>query len=177
MSTLFVNNLNTASGTTITVPTGKQIIGTDTNSIKAPGMVIQMQSSTLGGSSTQSSPTSFTDTGLTCNITPKYSNSKILVIVHHVISVSHNGGHARFDFRCIENGSSTEVYRMDYHGTDGASANTQRNASGSGVFTCSNTNQLTFKTQVQKANGTEGTIYPQWYQESIHTMQLLEIAQ
>ena len=41
MSTLFVNNLNTASGSTITVPTGKQIIGTDTNSIKAPGMVIQ----------------------------------------------------------------------------------------------------------------------------------------
>ena len=35
MSTLFVNNLNTASGTTITIPTGKQLIGTDTNSIKA----------------------------------------------------------------------------------------------------------------------------------------------
>ena len=45
------------------------------------------------------------------------------------------------------------------------------------VFTCSNTNQLTFKTQVQKANGTEGTIYYRWYSESIHTMQLLEIAQ
>ena len=109
MSTLFVNNLNTASGSTITVPTGKQLIGTDTNSIKAPGMVIQMQNSTYPGGSTQSSPSSFTDTGLTCNITPKYSNSKILVIVHHVISVVHNGGHARVDFRCIESGSSTEV--------------------------------------------------------------------
>lgn len=177
MSTLFVNNLNTASGTTITVPTGKQLIGTDTNSIKAPGMVIQMQNSTLAGGSTQSSPSSFTDTGLTCNITPKYSNSKILVLVHHVISVITANSNARVDFRCIESGSSTQIYRMDYHGQDGTISNTQRNMSGSGVFTCSNTNQLTFKTQVQKANGTEGTIYPIWYQESIHTMQLLEIAQ
>ena len=177
MSTLFVNNLNTASGTTITVPTGKQIIGTDINSIKAPGMVIQMQNSTLAGGTAQSSPTSFTNTGLTCDITPKYSNSKILVLVHHVMSVVHNGGHARFDFRCIESGSSTEIYRMDYHGSDGAVGNTQRNVSGSGIFTCSNTNQLTFATQFQKANTTEGTIYYKWYSESIHTMQLLEIAQ
>ena len=177
MSTLFVDNLNTASGTTITVPTGKQIIGTDTNSIKAPGMVIQMQSNTLAGGSTQSSPSSFTDTGLSCNITPHYSNSKILVLVHHVISVVTASSHARVDFRCIESGSSTEIYRMDFHGQDGTIGNTQRNMSGSGVFTCSNTNQLTFKTQFQKANTTEGTIYPIWYTQSIHTMQLLEVAQ
>ena len=93
------------------------------------------------------------------------------------MSVVNDGGHARFDFRCIESGSSTQIYRMDYHGSDGAVGNTQRNCSGSGVFTCSNTNQLTFKTQFQKANGTEGTIYPNWYIESIQTMQLLEIAQ
>ena len=177
MSTLFVNNLNTASGTTITVPTGKQLIGTDINSIKAPGMVIQMQNAVLPGGNAQTSAGSFIDTGLSCNITPKYSNSKILILVHYVISVVTASSHARCDFRCIENGSSTQIYRMDYHGQDGTVNNTQRNMSGSGVFTCSNTNQLTFKTQVQKANGTEGTIYYRWYSESIHTMQLLEIAQ
>ena len=177
MSTLFVNNLNTASGSTITVPTGKQLIGTDINSIKAPGMVIQMQSSVLPGGNSQTSSGSFIDTGLSCNITPKYSNSKILILVHHVISVVTASSHARCDFRCIENGSSTQIYRMDYHGQDGTVNNTQRNMSGSGIFTCSNTNQLTFKTQVQKANGTEGTIYYKWYADSIHTMQLLEIAQ
>jgi len=176
MSTLFVNNLNTATGTTITVPTGKTLKATDTP-IVGVGNVIQMQSSTLAGATAASSPTSFANTGLTCDITPKYSNSKILVLVHHVISVTHNGGHARVDFRCIESGSSTEIYRMDYHGSDGAVGNTQRNMSGSGVFTCSNTNQLTFATQIQKANGVEGTIYPNWYAESIQTMQLLEIAQ
>ena len=169
MSTLFVNNLNTASGTTITVPTGKQL--------KAPGMVIQMQNSVLAGGVDTTNSASFLDTGLSCNITPKYSNSKILIMVHHVISVVTANSHARCDFRCIESGSSTEIYRMDYHGQDGTSNNTQRNMSGSGIFTCSNTNQLTFKTQVQRANGTEGTIYYKWYGESIHTMQLLEIAQ
>ena len=177
MSTLFVNNLNTASGTTITVPTGKQLIGTDINSIKAPGMIIQMQSSVLPGGNDQTSSGSFIDTGLSCNITPKYSNSKILILVHYVISVVTASSHARCDFRCIENGSSTQIYRMDYHGQDGTVNNTQRNMSGSGVFTCSNTNQLTFATQFQKANTTEGTIYYKWYTESIHTMQLLEIAQ
>ena len=176
-STLKINNLDSASGTTITVPTGKQLIGTDINSIKAPGMIIQMQSSVLPGGNDQTSSGSFIDTGLSCNITPKYSNSKILILVHHVISVVTASSHARCDFRCIENGSSTQIYRMDYHGQDGTVNNTQRNMSGSGVFTCSNTNQLTFKTQVQKANGTEGTIYYRWYSESIHTMQLLEIAQ
>jgi len=176
MSTLFVNNLNTASGSTITIPTGKTLKATDTPIVGA-GNVIQMQNSTLSGGNTQSSPSTFTDTGLTCNITPKYSNSKILVLVHHVISVVNSGGHARVDFRCIESGSSTEIYRMDFHGSDGVVGNTQRNMSGSGVFTCSNTNQLTFKTQFQKANTTEGTIYPIWYTQSIHTMQLLEIAQ
>ena len=176
-STLKINNLDTASGTTITVPTGKQLIGTDINSIKAPGMVIQMQSSVLPGGNDQTNSGSFIDTGLSCNITPKYSNSKILIMVHHVISVVTANSHARCDFRCIEAGSSTQIYRMDYHGQDGTINNTQRNMSGSGIFTCSNTNQLTFKTQVQRANGTEGTIYYKWYSDSIHTMQLLEFAQ
>ena len=33
MSTLFVNNLNTASGSTITVPTGKKLVVTDTGGL------------------------------------------------------------------------------------------------------------------------------------------------
>ena len=36
MSTLFVNNLNTASGSTITVPTGKKLIVTDSAGLIAP---------------------------------------------------------------------------------------------------------------------------------------------
>ena len=83
MSTLFVNNLNTASGTTITVPTGKQLVGTDTNSIKAPGMIIQVVHNKVphGGGATTSSA-SLVDSGLFVEITPKLASSKILVTFH-----------------------------------------------------------------------------------------------
>ena len=82
MSTLFVNNLNTASGSTITIPTGKQLVGTDTNSIKAPGMIVQVQSGQCVSQTTLgSNRTTYTDVGLSVTITPKYSNSKIYVNV------------------------------------------------------------------------------------------------
>ena len=60
MSTLFVNNLNTASGSTITIPTGKQLVGTDINSIKAPGMIVQVQSAETSVQLTLYSQTQFT---------------------------------------------------------------------------------------------------------------------
>ena len=45
-STLKINNLDTASGTTITIPTGKTLVGTDTGSVKVPGMVVQTVTNT-----------------------------------------------------------------------------------------------------------------------------------
>jgi len=72
MSTLFVNNLNTASGTDITVASGK--------TIKAAGMIVQVQSGQLDTQFTMSSNQSTqTDVGLSVTITPKYSNSKLFV--------------------------------------------------------------------------------------------------
>ena len=50
-----------------------------------------------------------------------------------------------------------------------------KKCSGSGVFTCSNTNQLTFKTHRKRMEQKELSI--QTGTESIQTMQLLEIAQ
>ena len=74
MSTLFVNNLNTASGTDITVASGK--------TIKAPGMVVQVQSGQCTTQTTlSSSRTTYTNVGLSVTITPKYANSKIYVNV------------------------------------------------------------------------------------------------
>jgi len=146
----------------------------------AAGSVVQFQNVTLNGGSNSTSSTSFVDTGLSLNITPKFATSKILVTVHQVTAILGGSSATRIDFRCIEANSSTEVYRMDFHGTDSVVTNTQRNNSGSGVFQCSNTNQLTFKTQVQKASGTANEanlIYYDWYAESKLTMTAMEIAQ
>tara|TARA_A100001015_G_scaffold306130_1_gene399933 strand:- start:570 stop:1073 length:504 start_codon:yes stop_codon:yes gene_type:complete len=154
---------------------------TTASTVQMPeGSVVQMQNATLAGGANSSNATSFTDTGLTLNITPKFATSKILVLVHHAISIN-SSTNTRVDFRCIENGSSTEIYRLDYHGNDGNNvSNTQRNMSGSGVFQCSNTNQLTFKTQVQEAGpiaSEAGSIFYDWYTGSIHTIQAMEVAQ
>ena len=143
------------------------------------GHVIQMQNATLSGGSNSSSATSFADTGLTVNITPKFATSKIFVAVHHTVAITASTN-ARIDFRCIESGG-TEVYRMDYHGNDGNAVGFLiRNMSGSGVFQCSNTNQLTFKTQFQKAetlSNESGLIYYDWYTGGKHTITAMEVKQ
>ena len=89
MSTLFVNNLNTASGSTITIPTGKSLVGTDAASIYAPGTVVQLVSlSDTTVTRAASSSTSFVASNITNTITPKFNNSKIIVRVATTINTN-----------------------------------------------------------------------------------------
>ena len=177
-SILNVDQINNAAGTsavTIDPSTGKPSFPNGAN--LPAGSVVQLAHSTTAGGGGSSSASSFTDTGVSVSITPKYATSKILIIVHQVMVITYDGGHTRVDFRCIEAGG-TEIYRMDFHGQDqNVGVLTGRNFSGSGVFQCSSTSALTFKTQAQKADGIEGIWYPLWYHDSIHTIQALEIAQ
>ena len=75
MSTIFVNNINTASGSTITVPTGKSLV--------APGHVIQVvrQNPAVdwSGSRWSSSSTSFSKGFMELTITPKATSSLIII--------------------------------------------------------------------------------------------------
>ena len=113
MSTLFVNNLNTASGSTITVPTGKKLVGTDTGSIKSPGQIIQIQrtTQTTGNSSTTS--TSFVSTALSVDITPKFANSLIKIECQTVwwlhLSPSSEEYFLTTVYRTISGGSATNI--------------------------------------------------------------------
>ena len=186
MSTLHVENLkgptSGANANKIIVPSGQTLDAS--NGFVAPsGHVIQMQHATLAGASSNSSSTSYIDTGLTVNITPKFATSKILVIVNQQIGIrkAASGNNARCDMHLIENGSSTVLARSSYAGTD--YQQTDQNSfyhSQNGVFQCSNTNQLTFKTQVRPANGAATSaelIYPAWYTGAIHNITALEIAQ
>ena len=95
MSKLFVDEIKGNTGTTVTVPsgqtlnanlsgtntiaTGGKIAGTDTGSIYAPGMPIQVKYYTTN-TAIQITSTNFSYIILdNCNITPKFSSSKILV--------------------------------------------------------------------------------------------------
>ena len=71
MSTLFVHNLNTASGTTIQVASGK--------TIHQPGTIIQVVNGPANSARLASTSTSYTNTPITATITPKFATSKILV--------------------------------------------------------------------------------------------------
>jgi hypothetical protein len=90
MSTLFVNNLNTASGSTITVPTGKRLVVTDEGGVRVPGSVIQVVNSTKSGAVTNTSQSSYVDTGLTATITPKYSSSKTSINITRLRCISNS---------------------------------------------------------------------------------------
>ena len=107
MSTLFVNNLNTASGTDITVASGK--------TIKAPGMIVQVQSGQLDTQFTMSSNQSTqTDVGLSVTITPKYSNSKLFVqATGNTYSSAYNDNPLHRIVRTV-GGVATSIAATDY---------------------------------------------------------------
>jgi hypothetical protein len=118
MSTLLVNNLNTATGTTITIPTGKQLIGTDISSIVAPGMIIQTVTNIFDTQVSKAS-TSMGTTGHSLTITPKFSNSKILI---HNSGTAYNEGNNVHQYRTVYRGStdlapSTEGFVLCSAGT------------------------------------------------------------
>ena len=90
MSTLFVNNLNTASGTTITVPTGKKVVVTDQGGITAPGGVVNTFSSSISGGASNAS-SSFVKFLTVGTYTTTVANSKILVMVDIATQVGNPG--------------------------------------------------------------------------------------
>jgi hypothetical protein len=73
MSTLFVDTINEK---------------TSGNGIKIPGHVVQVQSTTKTDTFSTTSATFVDVTGLSVNITPKYSDSKILVTLNTMSSIS-----------------------------------------------------------------------------------------
>ena len=78
MSTLFVNNLNTASGSTITIPSGKTLKSTDTP-FHGSGNVIQVKTTYSTGGALTTTSTSYVGSGITLAITPKSATSIIVI--------------------------------------------------------------------------------------------------
>ena len=157
MSTIATNNITSTSGTTITVPTGKKIAGTDTGSIYAPGMVIQTAYNNQCNAQTTSS-TSLVDTGLTVNITPKFQNSVFIVHSSQNFYVTEEPGtdaQAQFVIqRAISGGSTTQIKEVvvgDHNGSGNRSTTWGEN--NFTVYDLPNTtSQLTYKTQYKVYN-------------------------
>ena len=78
MSTLYTDNIRANNASQITLPTGQKIVAADMGSIVAPGHVLQVQHATMSSQITVSSTAAYTDI-LSCSITTKFANSKILI--------------------------------------------------------------------------------------------------
>ena len=81
MSTLYTDNIRANNASQITIPTGQKIVGTDAGSIVAPGHVIQTVFGPEFGTEVTTTSGSFVvvSSSLAASITPKFSNSKIIV--------------------------------------------------------------------------------------------------
>ena len=109
-STLKINNLDTATGSTITIPSGKTLQSTNTPFI-GTGNIVQIQSVTMTDSTTFTG-TAFTDVTdgnnpLSISITPKKANSKFLLIMN--MSASANNGSSRFGFRFLRDSTAIGI--------------------------------------------------------------------
>ena len=157
--TLTTPNLGTPSAINLTNATALPYVALPT------GSVLQVINSTVGYVTTTSA--SYVDTGLTATITPKFSTSKVLVIV------SLNGitaPVASWNF-ALTNGSGTVlVYLANYNTSGGQIA-----FSASFLSSPATTSAVTYKVQYNTASGTL-RLNDYATQPNVSTITLMEIA-
>ena len=150
MSTMYVNKvqeLNVGSG------------------VHIPGHVIQVvdTSSAAGGVSVQN--TTFTDTGLSLSITPKFATSKILITCTQEVQACNTSSYATARWRIVRNiggGAFTAIYQdaspangnIFYYDYGGSGINCYTPVSYTMLDTPNTTDICTYKTQgCQGSNG------------------------
>tara|TARA_A100001201_G_scaffold125661_1_gene110015 strand:+ start:230 stop:763 length:534 start_codon:yes stop_codon:yes gene_type:complete len=126
---------------------------------------------TVGGST-------YVDSGLTCQITPKFSSSKIFILVSQHILLSHpttdSGGGWKIFRDSTEVKASAVNYAMYVYTSNSDEINIRGWQNWNYLDSPSTTSQITYKTQLSKYGG--GTFQAQ-NANNPSTMTLMEIAQ
>ena len=165
VATIKVGKIAAAAGTTVNVESG--------HVLTQPGMVLQVVNAQYDTETSTSSGT-YSDTGLTATITPKFATSKVLV------QINQNGIYKTAD--AASNYVSIKVFRdsteLDLMAASVAYTNTAvRNAIGTCSFVKldnpATTSAVTYKTQF-RANGVNGYVQTNNVPSDIT---LMEIAQ
>jgi len=145
MSTLFVNNLNTASGDTITLPTGKKILGVDAGSIGGKGNIVNVTFGTHNGSGLTTQSTSFVN----------YTNSNITVT-----KLRGPGNVAGGAFTAIYQDASASNGNIFYYDYGGSGINCYTPVSYTMIDTPGTTSACVYKTQgCQGSNGGNRAVF------------------
>jgi hypothetical protein len=170
------------SGDTFTVPSGATLdvngtldVASATVSGLTTGKVLQLQSAELAGSTDATTSTSYIDTGLNISITPTASTSKIIVIANTIAYVVASSK-GQFSARLIDNGSSTVLCEWVNIGIPISGTTNIQQVSLAGVFSCSDTSALTFKTQMHMRSGSSNLYYLGQQAGAKHTIIAMEIA-
>ena len=157
VSILKTDKIQASHGSTIEIPSGQEL--------HAPGHVIQVVdiSSPAGGVFVQT--TTFTDTGLSLSITPKFATSKILVTCTQEVQAWNTASYATARWRIVRNiagGDFTAIYQdassangnIFYYDYGGSGINCYTPVSYTMLDTPNTTDVCTYKTQgCQGSNG------------------------
>ena len=155
-STLKINNLDTASGSTITIPTGKQLIVTDEGAVRVPGTVLQTIY-VVNGTAQNSIGAGNVDTGLQATITPKSTSSKVLIIASHHFRLFAQNSDAGVGFRIMRGSTVAYTYNTTYRnylysGVSGSALEFRGSDTIMHLDSPSTTSATVYKTQAAKYN-------------------------
>ena len=146
------------------------------------GSVLQVVNVEIDGDGDSSTATTWLTTDATIAITPKVTNSKIIVFFSSGVGITAaTAGSARVDIELFCEEDDEKLYGADYTGNEGIAGGTARlGIAGSGVYINNSRIEKNFRVRVRKANGSStesGLIYYNWYIGSVHTLIAMEIAQ
>ena len=132
MSTLYTDNIRANNASQITVPTSQKIVGTDSASIYAPGMAIQIvQSAKVGSSNLVVNCSNYGNnkanyvhigSGFNLSITTKLANSWILVEGNILLAIT-NTSHGYFDMKTYHDGTLQSTNWLSELTAPGATGN------------------------------------------------------
>ena len=168
MSTLFVNNLNTASGSTITVPTGKKLVVTDTGGLAVPGTVVQQVNSADSAVTTDRTYQSTSSTSYVhmshfdIKITPKFASSKILYMgAFNYYGASGTQYCFMQLYQHIAGGSATPVGKNTTSGSAAISQVSYQQVPIIHMLSPNTTSEITYKIYT-RANNSSASVYTGW---------------
>ena len=149
-------------------------------SVNIPGSVIQLVTNTTSTEALVNT-TTYTDSGLTCQITPKFSSSKIFIVVSQHFRVRHasqDTGMGWKIFRDSTNVKSSNVnYALYIYEESSGGVDWRGWQTWNYLDSPSTTSQITYKTQISRyASSGTATLKAQ-DNNNPSTMTLMEIAQ
>jgi hypothetical protein len=136
------------------------------------GVVLQVVNASYG-TATNSSTNTFVDTGLTATITPKFSNSKVLVIVNQN-GVAKQNGNTFASIQLLRNSSVLQTMAVGAGYNNSTSPNTIGSVSSCYLDSPATTSATTYKTQFMSySNISSATVQEN---NCVSTITLMEIA-